>query len=54
MRSCLKTTLLKLILYALCSGLVVVLITGITFAPLGHAFLYHLHLEPKDDDEPEA
>ena len=53
MRSCLKTTLLKSILYPLCSGLVVVLITGITFAPLVHAFLYRLHLETKDE-EPEA
>ena len=40
-------------LYALYSGLAVVLITGITFAPLIHAFLYRLHLETKDD-EPEA
>ncbi len=40
-------------LYALYSGLAVVLITGITFAPLVHAFLYRLHLETKDD-EPEA
>mgnify|MGYP001363719183 FL=1 len=39
--------------YALYSGLAVVLITGITFAPLIHAFLYRLHLETKDD-EPEA
>ena len=39
--------------YALYSGLAVVLITGITFAPLVHAFLYRLHLETKDD-EPEA
>ena len=40
-------------LYALYSCLAVVLITGITFAPLIHAFLYRLHLETKDD-EPEA
>jgi hypothetical protein len=40
-------------LYALYSGLAVVLITGITFAPLVHAFLYRLHLETQDD-EPEA
>ena len=40
-------------LYALYSGLAVVLITGITFAPLIHAFLYRLHLETQDD-EPEA
>lgn len=40
-------------LYALYSGLAVVLITGITFAPLVHAFLYRLHLETKDD-EPET
>ena len=37
-------------LYALYSGLAVVLITGITFAPLIHAFLYRLHLETKDDE----
>ena len=37
-------------LYALYSGLAVVLITGITFAPLVHAFLYRLHLETKDDE----
>ena len=36
-------------LYALYSGLAVVLITGITFAPLVHAFLYRLHLEAKED-----
>ncbi len=40
--------------YALYSGLAVVLITGITFAPLVHAFLYRLHLETKDDEEPDA
>ena len=40
-------------LYARYRGLAVVLITGITFAPLIHAFLYRLHLETKDD-EPEA
>lgn len=39
--------------YALYSGLAVVLITGITFAPMVHAFLYRLHLETQDD-EPEA
>ena len=39
-------------LYALYSGRAVVLITGITFAPLIHAFLYRLHLETQDD-EPE-
>ena len=37
-------------LYALYSGLAVVLITGITFAPPVHAFLYRLHLETKDDE----
>jgi len=37
-------------LYALYSGLAVVLITGVTFAPLVHAFLYRLHLETKDDE----
>jgi hypothetical protein len=36
-------------LYALYSGLAVVLITGIPFAPLVHAFLYRLHLETSDD-----
>ena len=35
--------------YALYSGLAVVVITGITFAPLVHAFLYRLHLEAKAD-----
>ena len=39
-------------LYALYRGRAVVLITGITFAPLIHAFLYRLHLETQDD-EPE-
>jgi hypothetical protein len=38
-------------LYALYSGLAVVLITGITFAPLVHAFLYRLHLETKEGDK---
>ncbi len=38
-------------LYALYSGLAVVLITGITFAPLVHAFLYRLHLETKDGED---
>jgi hypothetical protein len=36
-------------LYALYSGLAVVVITGITFAPLVHAFLYRLHLDAKED-----
>lgn len=36
-------------LYALYSGLAVVPITGTTFAPLIHAFLYRLHLEAKAD-----
>ena len=40
-------------LYARYRGRAVGLITGITFAPLIHAFLYRLHLETKDD-EPEA
>ena len=39
-------------LYALYSGLAVVLVTGITFAPLVHWFLYRLHLETQDRDEP--
>ena len=38
-------------LYALYSGLAVVLITGITFAPLVYAFLYRLHLETKEGDK---
>jgi hypothetical protein len=38
-------------LYALYSGLAVVLITGITFAPLVHAFLYRLHLETKGGED---
>ena len=38
-------------LYALYSGLAVVLITGITFAPLVHAFLYRLHLETQDGED---
>lgn len=36
-------------LYALYSGLAVVPITGIAFAPPIHAFLYRLHLEAKAD-----
>ena len=40
-------------LYARYRGRAVGLITGITFAPLIHAFLYRLHLETKDD-APEA
>jgi hypothetical protein len=36
-------------LYALYSGLAVVAITGITFAPLIHGFLYRLHLDAKED-----
>jgi hypothetical protein len=38
-------------LYALYSGLAVVLITGVTFAPLVHAFLYRLHLATRDDEK---
>ena len=40
-------------LYARYRGRAVVLITGIPFAPLIHAFLDRLHLETKDD-APEA
>ena len=36
-------------LYALYSGLAVVMIAGITFAPVVHRFLHQLHLETKDD-----
>ena len=32
-------------LYALYSGLAVVMIAGITFAPVVHRFLHHLHVE---------
>ena len=37
-------------LYALYSGLAVVLIAGITFAPMIHRFLHKLHLETDEAD----
>ncbi len=37
-------------LYALYSGLVLVMVAAITFAPIVHRFLHQLHLEAKDAD----
>jgi hypothetical protein len=36
-------------LYALYSGLAVILIAGVTFAPVVHRFLHRLHLETQED-----
>jgi hypothetical protein len=36
--------------YALYCGLVVIIVTGITFAPVVHRFLHRFHLEKKGDD----
>ena len=36
--------------YALYSGLAVIVITGIIFAPVIHRFLHKLHLETEDSD----
>jgi hypothetical protein len=38
-------------LYALYSGLAVVMIAGITFAPVVHRFLHHIHVEKNTEDE---
>ncbi|RCS59524.1 hypothetical protein [Parvibium lacunae] len=35
--------------YALYSGLVVILVTGIIFAPVVHRFFHHFHLEDEAD-----
>ncbi len=35
-------------LYALYSGLAVVMIAGITFAPIVHRFMHQMHLEEED------
>ncbi|MEK7832751.1 MAG: hypothetical protein AAB401_16780 [Acidobacteriota bacterium] len=37
--------------YALYSGLAVVMIAGITFAPIVHRFLHKLHAEPDDNKD---
>jgi hypothetical protein len=37
-------------LYALYSGLAVILIAGVTFAPVAHRFLHYLHLETKEEE----
>ena len=37
-------------LYALYSGLAVVMIAGITFAPVVHRFLHQMHLETEDTE----
>lgn len=37
-------------IYALYSGLAVILIAGITFAPIVHRFLHKFHLENKEDE----
>lgn len=36
-------------LYALYSGLAVLVIAGVIFAPVAHRFLHRFHLEAKDD-----
>jgi hypothetical protein len=36
--------------YALYCGLVVIIVTGIIFAPVVHRFLHRFHLEKKGDD----
>jgi hypothetical protein len=36
-------------LYALYSGFAVLIVTGITFAPIVHRFLHRLHAEEDDD-----
>ena len=38
-------------LYALYSGLAVVMIAGIIFAPVVHRFLHHIHVEKNTEDE---
>lgn len=38
-------------LYALYSGLAVVMIAGIIFAPVVHRFLHHIHVEKNTDGE---
>ena len=37
-------------LYALYSGLAVLAIAGVTFAPLVHRFLHYLHADPDERD----
>jgi hypothetical protein len=37
-------------IYALYSGLIVLVIAGVLFAPLFHRFLHHFHLEVEDTD----
>jgi hypothetical protein len=37
-------------IYALYSGLAVVMIAGIVFAPIVHRFLHRMHLEEKDGE----
>ncbi len=36
-------------LYALYSGLIVLVVAGVLFAPVFHRFLHHFHLELQDD-----
>jgi hypothetical protein len=37
-------------LYALYSGLIVLVVAGILFAPVLHRFLHHFHLDQEDDE----
>jgi hypothetical protein len=41
-------------LYALYSGLIVLVVAGIVFAPVLHRFLHHFHLELEDDEAKET
>jgi hypothetical protein len=36
-------------IYALYSGLIVLVVAGLLFAPICHRFLHRFHLEPEDD-----
>ena len=41
-------------IYALYSGLAVLVIAGVIFAPAVHRFLHRFHIEAEDDDESES
>src|SRR5918996_2709489 len=41
-------------LYALYSGLIVLVIAGVLFAPVFHRFLHHFHLDLQDDEAKET
>jgi hypothetical protein len=40
-------------MYALYSGLIVLVVAGVLFAPVFHRFLHHFHLELEDDEAQE-